>query len=54
MKYICRVCGYVYSVENNEADYQDVMDLLPEDFECTDCGATKGMFEPKEESTPGA
>ena len=45
MKFVCMLCGYVYSVENNEADYEDVMDMLPEDFTCPGCGAPKNAFE---------
>ena len=48
MKFVCTLCGYVYSVENNEADYEDVMDMLPEDFTCPGCGAPKSAFEPVE------
>ena len=49
MKFICKVCGYVFSVENNEMDYDDVMDLLPEDFECPNCGVPKSKIKPYEE-----
>jgi rubredoxin len=43
------LCGYVYSVENNETDYENVMDMLPEDFACPGCGAPKSAFEPVKE-----
>jgi len=49
MNFICSVCGYTYSVENYEPDYEKVTDLLPEDFACPACGAPRGVFEPAEE-----
>ncbi len=51
MRFICRACGYVFSVENYEGDYEEVTELLPEDFECPACGAPAGMFEPEEKTT---
>lgn len=46
MKFVCKTCGYVFSVENHEMDYENVMDLVPEDFECPNCGVTKSQIKP--------
>lgn len=48
-KYICVVCGWVYSEEHGAPDdgitpgtrWEDV----PDDWVCPDCGATKDDFE---------
>jgi rubredoxin len=37
-KYICRACGYVFSDENNEPDYEKIDEMIPEDYECPCCG----------------
>ncbi len=53
MKYICNVCGYIYSPEDGDPDggiepgteFAD----LPEDWVCPLCGAAKDEFVPEEE-----
>ncbi len=49
MKFVCKVCGYVFSVENYEPDYLDVMEMIPDDFECPNCGAFRNSIEPDEQ-----
>ena len=41
MKYICKVCGYIY--DDNEQEIKFVE--LPEDWVCPLCGAPKSKFE---------
>lgn len=42
MKYVCKVCGYVYDpTENNGAAFED----LPADWFCPLCGVGKDQFE---------
>lgn len=44
-KYICKVCGYIYSPEeNNNVPFSD----LPQDWVCPECGVGKDQFEPTE------
>lgn len=50
MKYVCKVCGYVYDPadgdpDNNIAAGTQFADL-PDDWVCPTCGAPKDMFEP--------
>jgi rubredoxin len=50
MKYVCKVCGYVYDLaagdpDNNIAAGTKFEDL-PDDWVCPMCGAPKDMFEP--------
>lgn len=50
MKYVCKVCGYVYDPavgdpDSNIAAGTDFKDL-PEDWVCPTCGAPKSSFEP--------
>ncbi len=54
MKYICRMCGYVFYNENNEPDYEEIIEAeeLPDDFECPMCGAKKTLFDKEEEPEP--
>jgi rubredoxin len=40
-KFICRACGYVFSDENNEPDYAELNDTVPDDFVCPCCGKTE-------------
>lgn len=43
MKYVCKVCGWVYDpAENNGVEF----DALPDDWTCPVCGVGKGDFEP--------
>ncbi|MDD5018571.1 MAG: rubredoxin [Eubacteriales bacterium] len=50
-KYICRACGYVFSVENPEPEYTEITetDGLPDEFKCPKCGASKSNIEKIEE-----
>ena len=43
MRYICRICGYVY----DEAKEAVPFDTLPDDWKCPLCGAAKADFEPE-------
>ena len=44
MKYVCKVCGWVYDEEEQGTKWED----LPEDFACELCGVGKDDFEPAE------
>ncbi|MEJ2126925.1 MAG: rubredoxin [Candidatus Bathyarchaeota archaeon] len=48
----CRVCGYVYDVEQGDPDSGvapgTAFEDLPEDWVCPVCGAAKDQFEPVE------
>jgi rubredoxin len=50
MKYVCKVCGYIYDPDLGDPDngYPAGMlfDELPRDWVCPSCGAPKDMFEP--------
>ena len=43
VKYVCRVCGYVY-----DGGKEPPFDSLPESWKCPLCGAPKGEFRPAE------
>lgn len=51
-KYVCRICGHEYDLEQGDSDsdiepgtpFEDV----PDDWVCPVCGATKDQFEMKE------
>jgi len=45
MKYVCKLCGYIYDDNQEEVKFED----LPEDWVCPLCGATKDDFEPVED-----
>ena len=45
MKYICKVCGYIYDDSKEKVPFKD----LPGNWTCPLCGAPKSMFEPLEE-----
>ncbi len=50
MKYVCKVCGYVYDPEKGD-DTQNIpagtdFENLPESWICPECGAGKDEFEP--------
>jgi rubredoxin len=50
MKYICRACGYVFSVEDQEPDYTRIVDMmLPDEYACPNCGASKAYIEAVQE-----
>ena len=43
MKYVCKVCGWVYDpAENNGVAFE----ALPDDWTCPVCGVGKSEFEP--------
>ena len=41
MKYVCKVCGYVYDEETEGVLFSD----LPEDYSCPLCAVGKDEFE---------
>ncbi len=46
MTYICRACGYVFSLENPEPDYSQIVDMeLPDEYACPNCGASREYIE---------
>ncbi|MCM8759296.1 MAG: rubredoxin [Candidatus Omnitrophica bacterium] len=50
MKYVCKVCGYVYDPEKGD-ETQNIspgvsFDQLPDSWTCPECGAGKDEFEP--------
>lgn len=44
MKYVCKVCGYVYDEEAEGVKFE----ALPEDYACPLCGVGKDEFEVEE------
>lgn len=53
MKYVCKVCGYVYDPELGDEE-QGIppgtpFEELPDDWSCPVCGAGKEDFEPEED-----
>ena len=48
MRYICRICGYVY----DEAAEKTPFGSLPESWKCPLCGAAKQDFEPEKAAAP--
>lgn len=54
MKYVCIICGYVYSEEDGDPDNDiepgTLWDELPDDFECPVCGVSKDDFETDNET----
>ena len=50
-KYICRACGYVFSVENQEPDEDKIIEVddMPDDLICPRCKASKANIEVVEE-----
>ncbi|MCR5665378.1 MAG: rubredoxin [Eubacterium sp.] len=51
MRYVCRICGYVYDDEKETVPFEQ----LPDDWKCPLCGAGKSDFEveaPKKERKP--
>jgi len=49
MRYICKICGYVYDEEESGP-----WNELPEDWKCPLCGAGKESFRPEAEEQPKA
>lgn len=45
MKYICKICGYVYDEEIEGVPFKD----LPNSYKCPICSAPKELFEPVKE-----
>ncbi len=45
MKYVCKICGYIY----DEAKEKTPFDRLPKDWVCPLCGAQKSSFAPQGE-----
>ena len=45
MKYVCKVCGYVYDEAREKVPFEQ----LPDTWKCPVCTAPKSEFEPKEE-----
>lgn len=43
MKYVCRICGYVYDDAKEKVPFAD----LPDDWKCPLCGAAKSDFKPE-------
>ena len=41
MKYICKLCGYIYDEEKEDKKFAD----LPDEWVCPLCGAEKSDFE---------
>jgi rubredoxin len=54
MKYVCKVCGYIYDPEIGDLDNDypagTLFEELPDDWTCPACGAAKDMFEPMKAS----
>lgn len=50
MKYICKVCGYIYDPEEGDPDSGvapgTAFENLPDDWSCPTCGVEKEDFEP--------
>jgi rubredoxin len=50
MKYICELCGYIYSEEKGDPARGILpgtkLEDLPEDYECPCCGFGKEAFNP--------
>ncbi len=45
MKYVCKICGYVYDDEKQAVPFKD----LPDSWLCPLCGAAKSDFKPQKE-----
>lgn len=43
MKYVCKICGYVYEDEKQKVPFSE----LPDTWTCPLCGAAKSEFEPQ-------
>lgn len=53
MKYVCKVCGYIYDPATGDPDNNIAagtkFEDLPDDWVCPTCGAPKESFEPMKE-----
>ena len=49
MKYICKICGYVYDDAKEKIPFAE----LPDTWVCPLCGAKKSDFEPETEKESG-
>lgn len=53
-KYICMPCGFIYDPMEGDPDSGispgTPFEEIPEDWSCPDCGVSKSMFEPYNES----
>ena len=49
MKYVCKICGFVYDEEKGDADNGIApgtkWEELPDDYVCPLCGVNKSQFE---------
>ncbi len=50
MRYVCRICGYVYDEAKEKAPFES----LPDTWKCPLCGAPKSDFAPEETQKPAA
>lgn len=50
MRYVCRICGYVYDDAKENVPFES----LPDSWKCPVCGAAKSDFAPEEELKPAA
>ncbi len=50
MRYVCRICGYVYDDAKEKAPFSS----LPDDWKCPLCGAPKSEFEPEQRQQTAA
>lgn len=52
MEYVCTVCGYVYDPAcgdpENGIEPGTEFEMLPEGWECPECGVGKECFEPED------
>lgn len=46
MKYVCKICGYIYDDEKQDVPFEE----LPDSWVCPLCKAAKSDFKPQEES----
>lgn len=50
MKYVCKICGYVYDDDQQAVPFAE----LPDSWTCPLCGAAKSDFEPQGSPAPAA
>ncbi len=50
MRYICRICGYIYDEAKEKVPFHE----LPDSWRCPLCGAAKSEFKAEEEAAPAA
>ncbi len=50
-KWKCSICGYIYDPSKGDPDNGvkpgTAFEVIPEEWVCPTCGATKDMFEPE-------